>query len=327
MRESERKDIASQLKRYLSSRRSVWGDIAFRLQHRAEDRVDGTIADENVQAGSKFLETKAEGVKAAGKEAMESEMKAADRAQAASHDEQPNIERRSMGSNEDYEKRLQGKSIRYRTPSTSFEQASLFDDSAARGDTFDLSGEDLDSLAKRVAECRRCPLWEERTRTVFSNGSKRARLMFVGEAPGREEDLQGLPFVGRAGKLLTKILDSVGLARDEVYITNILKCRPPNNRDPNEEEVRACEPYLARQIELLKPVLICALGRVAAQNLLKTNASLSVLRGGIHYYNDTRVIVTYHPAALLRNPHLKRSAWEDIKLVRKIYDEEIAEEE
>jgi DNA polymerase len=164
-------------------------------------------------------------------------------------------------------------------------------------------------------------LSETRTKTVFGAGPADARIVFIGEAPGREEDLQGLPFVGRAGQLLTKILASIGMGRDEVYIANILKCRPPENRDPQEEEVRSCEIYLWRQLELIDPVLICALGRIAGQNLLRCTASLSVLRENLHFYNDTKVLVTYHPAALLRNPNLKRSAWEDIKMVRRIYDE------
>jgi uracil-DNA glycosylase family 4 len=185
----------------------------------------------------------------------------------------------------------------------------------------DLSDLDYESLEKRVATCTLCPLCEGRTKTVFGSGDPRANIIFIGEAPGREEDLQGMPFVGRAGQLLTKILTAVGLTRDEVYITNILKCRPPENRDPSEKETQACKPYLERQIELIKPVLICALGRVAGQNLLERNASLSILRQHIHYYDDVRTVVTYHPAALLRNPNLKRAAWEDIQEVRRIYDE------
>jgi uracil-DNA glycosylase family 4 len=205
-------------------------------------------------------------------------------------------------------------------------QSGLFDADEKR-DRPGVDAPDLASLADLVSGCTRCPLCHERTQTVFGSGSPGAKLVFVGEAPGREEDLQGLPFVGRAGKLLTKMLASVGMTRDEVYITNILKCRPPNNRDPSEEESRACEPYLERQIELIRPALICALGRVAGQKLLGRNASLSVLRQGLNYYGDVRVIVTYHPAALLRNPNLKRDAWEDFKMMRRLYDEALEEQD
>ena len=177
-------------------------------------------------------------------------------------------------------------------------------------------------LMEEVGRCRRCPLCETRTNTVFGDGNPRAKVVFVGEAPGKDEDLQGVPFVGKAGKLLDKIIASVGFSREDVYIANILKCRPPGNRDPQEPEVNACEGFLARQIEIISPVLICALGRIAAQNLLKTTASLKTLREGIHYYNDTRLLVTYHPAALLRNPEYKRPTWEDMKLLRRLYDEE-----
>ncbi len=204
-------------------------------------------------------------------------------------------------------------------------QSDLFGEPAPAEPVSELSGLDLKALEDRVSTCTLCQLCEGRNRTVFGTGDPAAKIVFIGEAPGREEDLRGEPFVGRAGQLLTKILASVGFTREEVYITNILKCRPPDNRDPNEQEVRACKPYLRRQIELLDPVLICALGRVAGQNLLERNASLSVLRQHIHYYEDVRTIVTYHPAALLRNPNLKRAAWEDIQETRRIYDEALKE--
>lgn len=212
------------------------------------------------------------------------------------------------------------RSIRYRSVPNEASQADLFS-SGEEVKGIDLEGLDLVELSRFVSTCTRCPLSEGRTQTVFGSGSSESKIIFIGEAPGREEDIQGLPFVGRAGQLLTKILASVGLSRDEVYITNILKCRPPNNRDPSEEEIRACDPYLRRQIELIRPVLICALGRIAGQNLLQTNASLSALRHGEHHYDDIRVFVMYHPAALLRNPNLKRAAWEDIQMVRRLYDE------
>ena len=144
--------------------------------------------------------------------------------------------------------------------------------------------------------------------------------MFVGEAPGEHEDRQGLPFVGPAGELLTKIIGAMQLSRDDVYICNVLKCRPPNNRDPQPDEVASCEPYLQRQIEIVRPRIICCMGRHAAHALLKTEASLSRLRGQLHEYQGIPLIVTYHPAALLRNAGYKRAVWEDVKWVRRLHD-------
>ena len=180
---------------------------------------------------------------------------------------------------------------------------------------------DLAQLGEMVASCTKCGLHKTRTNTVFGDGSPSANIVFIGEAPGRDEDLQGVPFVGRAGKLLDKMIAAIGFAREEVYIANILKCRPPKNRDPEKDEVISCEKYLARQIELIDPVIICALGRVAGQNLLGEKAPLRVLREGEHHYNGIRVIVTYHPAALLRNPNWKKGAWEDLQLLKKLHDE------
>lgn len=185
----------------------------------------------------------------------------------------------------------------------------------------DILDVDLAGLEKMVAGCTKCRLHETRTNAVFGDGSPSARLVFIGEAPGRDEDLQGLPFVGRAGKLLDRMIAAIGFSRENVYIANILKCRPPGNRDPKEDEVTACEKYLARQIELIDPVLICALGRVAGQNLLGTRVPLRVLREGIHHYNGIRVVVTYHPAALLRNPNWKKGTWEDLQMLKALHDE------
>jgi uracil-DNA glycosylase family 4 len=216
--------------------------------------------------------------------------------------------------------------IRFTSEQRGSEQASLFGENATR-EGIDLSRFDLEALDAAVSKCTRCGLAQGRTRTVFGSGSPAAKIIFIGEAPGREEDLQGLPFVGRAGQLLTKMLAAIGFTRSEVYITNILKCRPPNNREPQESEMTACEPYLARQIELIRPAIICALGRIAGHGLLKSGSSLGVLRQGVHYYNDVPVAVMYHPAALLRNPNLKRDAWEDLQMVRKLYDEAVGEGE
>ncbi|MCQ9207333.1 MAG: uracil-DNA glycosylase [Omnitrophica bacterium] len=173
-------------------------------------------------------------------------------------------------------------------------------------------------LKHEVGSCAKCELSKTRTRVVFGSGSPKARLMFVGEAPGRDEDLQGLPFVGRAGQLLTKIIESIGLKREDVYIANILKCRPPNNRNPYPTEILACEGYLLRQIELIKPKLICTLGKFAAQALLRSTEPISRLRGRFFDYHGSRLIPTYHPAYLLRNPSDKYLVWEDMKKIRKI---------
>lgn len=180
---------------------------------------------------------------------------------------------------------------------------------------------DLAKLEKTVSGCIACPLHASRTQTVFGVGQPGAKVLFIGEAPGRDEDLRGEPFVGRAGRLLDKILAAVDLQRKDVYITNVLKCRPPHNRDPQETEVRECERYLKRQIELIQPTLICALGRIAAQWLLQTNAPLSALRTGEYYYEGIRILPTYHPAALLRNPAFKKPTWEDFKQLKALLNE------
>jgi uracil-DNA glycosylase family 4 len=175
--------------------------------------------------------------------------------------------------------------------------------------------------AQQVSICTKCPLHESRTRTVFGVGNPDADLVFVGEAPGRDEDLQGEPFVGRAGKLLNDILAAIGFQREDVYIANVLKCRPPGNRDPAPDEVMHCEPYLVRQLEIIEPKVICALGRIAAQTLLKTTTPLGRMRADVHDYHGIPMIVTYHPAALLRNQKWKRPTWEDVQRLRALHDE------
>jgi DNA polymerase len=179
----------------------------------------------------------------------------------------------------------------------------------------------LEALYERIHTCTRCALGHSRTKFVFGVGAARAEILFIGEAPGRDEDLQGEPFVGRAGKLLDKMLAAIDLTRDEVYIANILKCRPPDNRDPLPEEASACLPHLAEQIRLLAPKFICALGRVAAQILLETKMPLMKMRGKFYELGASRLLATYHPAALLRNPNFKRGAWEDLQMLRRAYDE------
>lgn len=175
---------------------------------------------------------------------------------------------------------------------------------------------DLELLAEVVAGCPRCPeLATTRTQTVFGAGNPKARLVFLGEAPGADEDRTGIPFVGRAGQLLTKIIEACRLTREEIYILNILKCRPPGNRNPLPEEAANCRPYLDRQLELIEPEFICCLGSVAAQNLLATNETIGRLRGRLHDYRGIQVACTYHPAYLLRNPAAKADTWEDMKML------------
>ncbi len=189
-----------------------------------------------------------------------------------------------------------------------------------------LSGGDstsLEAVRAELGDCRRCPLGGLRRRLVFGEGNPHAGLVFVGEAPGADEDEQGRPFVGRAGQLLTKIITAMGLKREEVYICNILKCRPPGNRNPLPDEIAACEPFLIRQIEAIRPQIICALGSFAAHTLLKSEAPISVLRGRFHRYQGVPLMPTFHPAYLLRNPGAKKQVWEDVQAIMKVLRERI----
>lgn len=179
----------------------------------------------------------------------------------------------------------------------------------------------LDELNSMINQCQKCALGKTRTKFVFGVGNPNAHAMLIGEAPGADEDVQGEPFVGRAGKLLNDILKAVNLKREEVYIANILKCRPPGNRDPQPMEMETCIPYLHKQIELIKPKIILCLGRIAANGLLNKKLSLSSLRENVYELNGIKVLVTYHPAALLRNPQWKRGCWEDVQKFKKLYDE------
>jgi uracil-DNA glycosylase family 4 len=179
----------------------------------------------------------------------------------------------------------------------------------------------LEELDESINTCAKCPLGTTRTKFVFGVGNPHATLMLIGEAPGADEDAQGEPFVGRAGQLLNKILEAIHFRREDVYICNILKCRPPNNRKPLPEEAEHCIPYLRKQVELIQPKLILCLGLTAAENLLGTRESLTQLRGRVLSYEGIPMMVTYHPAALLRNPNWKRPAWDDVQAVRKLHDE------
>lgn len=177
------------------------------------------------------------------------------------------------------------------------------------------AGFDISRLRNEATACERCELHTTRNTVVFGTGNDNADLMFVGEAPGADEDQQGEPFVGRAGQLLTKIVEAMGFRRDDVYIANVIKCRPPGNRNPKPIEIETCEPFLLKQVELIQPKVICALGSFAAQALLHTDEKISRLRGRFHDYHGAKLMPTYHPAFLLRNPHSKREVWEDMKKV------------
>jgi DNA polymerase len=177
----------------------------------------------------------------------------------------------------------------------------------------------LDEYLNSIKDCLECPLGKTRKNIVLGMGDPNADIVFVGEAPGKQEDLQGLPFVGRSGKLLDKMLSSINLSRDDVYILNVLKCRPPDNRDPSKIEIEKCEPYLKKQLKIIKPKLIVALGRISAMTILRTKESLTNMRNQIFDYEGIDFLVTYHPAALLRNPNFKKYAWEDFKLIRDKY--------
>jgi uracil-DNA glycosylase family 4 len=187
---------------------------------------------------------------------------------------------------------------------------------------FSSSADALTALRADIGDCTRCKLHAQgRTQIVFGVGNPNADLMFVGEAPGADEDVQGIPFVGRAGQLLTKIIEAIGLKREDVYIANVIKCRPPGNRNPDPDEVDTCEPFLFRQIDIIKPKVIVALGKFGAQTLLRTLDPISRLRGRVYDYRGAKLIPTFHPAYLLRNPSAKREVWEDMKLVKRLLSE------
>lgn len=174
----------------------------------------------------------------------------------------------------------------------------------------------------KIKNCQKCILGRTRTHFVFGEGNPEAKLVFIGEAPGYEEDIHGKPFVGQAGQLLTRIIESIQLKREDVYICNILKCRPPGNRSPLPTEIEKCKPHLFQQLKIIEPKIICALGTFAAQTLLETKVSISEMRGKIYYYQNIKVIPTYHPAALLRNTQWKKYVWEDMKFLKKEYEKE-----
>ncbi|MBS1536960.1 MAG: uracil-DNA glycosylase [Bacteroidetes bacterium] len=184
-----------------------------------------------------------------------------------------------------------------------------------------MSAADLSILYSQIHTCQNCALGSTRNKFVFGSGNPNADVMIIGEAPGADEDAQGEPFVGAAGQLLTKILAAIGFERSDVYIANIIKCRPPNNRRPEKNETEQCEPYLMKQIELIQPKFILAVGLTATNTLLKSDNKMGEIRGKVIDFHGISMIVTYHPAALLRNPNWKQATWEDVQLLRKLYDE------
>lgn len=192
----------------------------------------------------------------------------------------------------------------------------IFASTRSMFDTVPQVNETLEQIREDIGDCHRCKLAPGRRNIVFGSGNPHAELMFVGEAPGADEDEQGLPFVGRAGQLLTKIIEAIEMRREDVYICNILKCRPPGNRNPEPDEIASCEPFLLRQIAAIRPKVICALGTFGAQTLLRTKEPISRLRGQFIEYQGTRLMATFHPAYLLRNPGEKRKVWEDVQKIR-----------
>jgi DNA polymerase len=177
--------------------------------------------------------------------------------------------------------------------------------------------ESMAEIRADLGDCKRCRLCDKRTNIVFGNGSEQSRLMFIGEGPGADEDLQGLPFVGRAGQLLTKMIAAIGLTREQVYIANIVKCRPPQNRNPEPDEIATCLPFLKRQISMIRPKVICALGKIATQALLGVETPISQMRGRFYPVDNIPIMATYHPAYLLRNPAAKRPVWEDLQAIKR----------
>jgi uracil-DNA glycosylase family 4 len=202
-------------------------------------------------------------------------------------------------------------------PLTLFEEPQLFPEEKEDWE----KAKTLDELEKLICNCTKCRLYKGRNKFVFGTGNPNADVMVIGEGPGAEEDKQGLPFVGRAGQLLTDMLKAIKFEREEVFIGNVVKCRPPENRTPMQDEMETCMPYLKKQVELIKPKLILCLGLTAAKGLLRKRESLGELRGKVFEYEGAKVIVTYHSAALLRNPHWKKDCWEDLKKFRKIFEE------
>jgi uracil-DNA glycosylase family 4 len=206
------------------------------------------------------------------------------------------------------------------TPTKVTAPVTLFGDVGAPPETLPVSNETFEQIHAEIGNCVRCPLHEQRTHVVHTEGNRKARLMFVGEAPGADEDAQARPFVGRAGQLLTKIIEAIGFKREEVLIGNVNRCRPPGNRQPTFEEASMCKPYILREIAIVRPEVIVVLGNTAMHNLLDTREGITKLRGKFQDYKGIKVMPTFHPAYLLRDPSKKRETWEDLKMVRAYLD-------
>ena len=207
-----------------------------------------------------------------------------------------------------------------RVPAAPISTTSLFGDLAPAPQKLERSTETFEQIHAEIGDCTRCPLHQERTHVVHTEGNRKARLMFVGEAPGADEDIQARPFVGRAGQLLTKIIEAIGLKREEVLIGNVNRCRPPGNRAPMPDEAATCKPFLEREIAIVQPDVIVVLGNTALRNLLDTREGITRARGRFHDYKGIKVMPTFHPAYLLRDPSKKRETWEDLKKVRDYLD-------
>ncbi len=205
----------------------------------------------------------------------------------------------------------------YMKGEVAFQDEFIAEDAITNGEKACLTPLTLDDIRRELGDCQRCNLYQTRKNLVFGEGNQNADLVFVGEAPGEQEDLQGKPFVGRAGQLLTKIVGAMGLTRKKIYICNILKCRPPGNRNPKPDEIKTCEPFLIKQLEVINPRVICALGTFAAKTLLQTDVPISRLRGRFHSYQGIKLMPTYHPAYLLRNSGAKKQVWEDVQMIMK----------
>lgn len=206
------------------------------------------------------------------------------------------------------------------SPEASFSGGTIQESSPSYGPSNKSQSEilNMEAIRGELGDCQRCKLHRTRRSIVFGEGNIHARLMLIGEGPGNDEDVQGRPFVGKAGQLLTKILQSIGVDREEVYIANIIKCRPPQNRNPEPDEIESCYPFLFKQIQAIRPRIICALGTFSAQTLLRTDVKITALRGKAYDFSGIQLFPTYHPAYLLRNPEKKREVWEDMKQIAKV---------
>jgi len=309
-------EIFDKIKLFFSQQAELYGDEMFvNYQSTINDEQSTVVGDQKkevekisrLEHDSRRASTTAEGESHQGRKSGSGE------------DNKAKVSEQKQQLRDEREKVAEGKTIKVS------EERGLFDNAIVKPewkiDPKWYESGTIEILNSKISSCLKCSLGSTRKNFVFGVGNPKAKLVLIGEAPGADEDEQGEPFVGRAGQLLNKILAAVQLRREDVYICNILKCRPPNNRDPLPDEAEACEPFLKKQLEVINPKLILCLGRIAGQTLLKTNASLSELRNNVYVYQGIKVLVTFHPAALLRNPGWKKPTWDDIQKMRKMYDE------